>query len=211
MAGLLNSTKQPAAAPQPGQPPTDQQQGAGMPQGEITSADQAADNLDDPLLKQAEQQIDAAVPQEHRAMYDSIVVAGMNVMFSKQTSQLIEQQLAEGGDLANNVSDGVAKLVMIVFNESGQSADQFAPAAALACVPLLCQALDYAEQVHGAQVTPEVIAQCTKQTQIKVLKSFGITEDQLNQVAAAGAQQGGGAAPAGPGGGGLLASQPVGA
>lgn len=192
MAGLLSSTQKPAAA----QPPAaGQPMGAGAPQGEITSADQASENLDDPLLKQAEQEIDANVPQEHRAMYESIVVAGMNVMFSPETADLIEQQLAEGGDLANNVSDGVAKLIMIVFNETGQDPNKFAPASVLAAVVLMCQALDYAEQAHGAQITPEVIGACTKQTQIKVIKSFGITEEQLNQVAAAGMQQQGAGQP----------------
>lgn len=195
MAGLLNSNK---AAMQTGPASASQPPGAGAPQGEITSADQAAESLDDPLLKQAEQEIDASVPEEHRAMYESIVVAGMNVMFSPQTSQLIEQQLAEGGDLANNVSDGVAKLIMIVFNEAGQDVNQFAPASVLAAVALLMQALDYAEQAHGAQITPEVIAQATKMTQLKVLKSFGVSEDQVNQVAQAGMQQqGAGAAPGG--------------
>lgn len=197
MAGLLSSTQKPAPAPQPGQADAAQPMAAGAPQGEITSADQAAEGLDDPLLKQAEQQIDASVPDEHRKMYESIVVAGMNVMFSPQTAQLIEQQLAEGGDLANNVSDGVAKLIMIVFNESGQDINQFAPAAVLAAVVLMTQALDYAQEAHGAQITPEVVGACTKQTQIKVCKTFGITEEQINQVAQAGMQQQGGQPPVG--------------
>lgn len=195
MAGLLDSMKQPTPQPDaaPAGAPTQQ---AVAPQ-EITSADQAgAASLDDPLLKQAETSIEQAVPAEHRTMYESIVVAGMNVMFSPQTTHLMEQQLSMGGDLATNVSDGVAKLIMIVFNESKQDPNAFAPAAVLAAVTLLCQALDYAEQAHDAQVTPEMLAQATKMTQMKVLKSFGVTEDQVNQVAAAGAQQG--AAPASP-------------
>lgn len=193
MAGLLGSTKQPVPAPAAAQEPD----GAAAPQ-EITSADQAgAASLDDPLLKQAEQGIEQAVPPEHRKMYESIVVAGMNVMFSQQTAHLMEQQLQQGGDLAKNVAEGVAKLIMIVFNESKQQADAFAPAAVLAALTLLYQALDYAEQAHGAQVNPEMLAQATKQAQMLVLKSFGITEDQVNKVAAAGMQQGGAAPAAG--------------
>lgn len=192
MAGLLQSTRAPAQ--QPGQPAAAAPADAAAP-GQITTADQASEQLDDPLLKQAEQQMDAAVPQEHRAMYDAIVVAGMNVMFSPDTADLMEQQLAAGGDLAANVSDGIAKLIMIVFNETGQDPNAFAPAAVLASVSLMCQALDYAEQAHGAQVNEEVIATCTKQTQIAVLKIFGISEEQVNQVAAAGMKQGAGAPP----------------
>lgn len=192
MAGLLNSTPQGAAPAQP--PVASTPAPAGAAPQEITSADQAgAQSLDDPLLKQAEQGIEQSVPPEHRSMYESIVVAGMNVMFSPDTASLMEQQLALPGDLGANVADGVSKLIMIVFNESKQQADAFAPAAVLAAVTLMCQALDYAEQAHGAQVTPELLAQTTKATQMKVLKSFGVTEDQVNQVVAAGQQQDAGA------------------
>lgn len=168
----------------------------------ITSADQAgAESLDDPLLKQAEQQVDAAVPPEHRQMYEATIVAGMNVMFSEETSDLMEQQLSESADLAANVSDGVAKLIMIVFNETQQDPNQFAPGAVLAATVLMCQALDFAEQTGRGEVTPELLAQCTKMTQMKVLKIFGITEDQVNQVAQAGMQQqGAGATPQPPAG-----------
>lgn len=197
MAGLLNSNQQSAPGPAAATPPNSGGlEQAAQPDGKAVAA-AGTDTLDDPLLKQAEQSIEDSVPPEHRQMYESIVIAGMNVMFSKDTASLIEQQLDEGGDLANNVSDGVAKLIMIVFNEVKQvSVDDFAPASVLAAVTLLCQALDYAEQSRGAQVTPEVLAAATKQTQMKVLKSFGITEEQVNQVATAGLQQGGGAPPA---------------
>lgn len=191
MVGLLQKQQPLDAAPPVQQTPPSAAQ-------EVTDASQAgAATLDDPLLKQAEQALEASVPQEHRNMYESIVVAGMNVMFSKETAKLMDQQLDQGGDLAASVADGVAKLVMIVFNESGQAADAFAPAAVLAAVTLMCQALDYAEQTRGAQVTEDVVAQCTKQTQMKVLRSFGISEDQVNQVASAGQQQGGAASPMG--------------
>lgn len=191
MAGLLNSTKQPAPAAPGAQPAP-----AAPPDGQAPGT--PGDNkIDDPILQQAEQSIEASVPEEHRAMYESIVLAGMKVMFSKGTASLIEQQLDEGGDLASNVSDGVAKLIMIVFNESKQSVDQFAPASVLAAVTLLCHAFDYAEQSRGTEVTPEILANATKQVQMKVLKSYGISEDQVNQVAAGGMQQGGAAPDAG--------------
>ncbi len=194
MAGLLNSqSMQPGAGAQPA--PTSQGQ-LQQPGAQAGAPDK---QLDDPLLIQTEQAIEQSVPPEHRQMFDSIVLAGMNVMFSKETSSLMEQQLDEGGDLASNVSDGVAKLIMIVFNESKQDINSFMPASVLAAVVLMCQALDYAEQTRGAQVTPEVVAMCTKQTQLKVLKTFGVSEEQVNQVAAAGMQQMGGAAQPQPG------------
>jgi hypothetical protein len=183
----MDSTQQPqpAAAPQP----QDQMQAAADPMSA------GAETLDDPVLKQIEQGIEQSVPAEHRKMYDSIVVAGMNVMFSKETSQMMDQQLAAQGDPVTNVADGIAKLIVIVFNESKQQPDQFAPAAGLASITLMCQALDYAEQAKGIEVTPELAAQCTKLTVTKVMEKFGISQQQLDQVVAIGQQQQGGAQP----------------
>lgn len=149
-----------------------------------------AETLDDPILKQIEQGIDEQVPPEHRKMYDSIVVAGMNVMFSKDTSQMLDQQLDQDGELPQLVSDGIAKLIVLVFHESKQDVNAFAPAAALAAISLMCQALDYYEASGRGTLTPEIVAACTKATTEAVLDKFGITPDQLNQVAAAGQQAG---------------------
>lgn len=188
MAGLLNSSQQdpagaPASAPQMAEPaapaPTDNPAQAG------------AESLDDPILKRIETGIEQTVPPEHKKMYDSIVVAGMNVMFSKETSNLMEQQLDESDDVVENVSSGVAKLIMIVFSESKQKADDFAPAAVFAAISLLCQALEYWEKSRNGVVTEEIAATATKQVQLKVLQGFGITEEQVNKVAQAGLQNAG--------------------
>lgn len=184
MAGLLN----PNAAPQQAAQPQAMPSNAGK-------QDASPDSLNDPLLKQVEQGIEQAVPPEHQQMYQSIVVAGMHVMFSKETSQLLDQQLAVSDDVVANVSDGISKLIMIVFNEAKQPVDQFVPAAGLASISLMCQALDYAEQAKGVKVDEQVIADCTKATTQKVLARFGITQDQVGKVIAAGQQQQGGAAP----------------
>lgn len=188
MAGLLDPNKSaaaPMAAPQPDAQSAQGQQGAG------------AETLDDPILKQIETGIAQQVPADVKKMYDSIVLAGMKVMFSKETSDLMEQQLSASDDVVTNVSDGVAKLIMIVYNQSGQQVDQFAPAAGLAAITLMCQALDYWEQAMGGEVTEELAAQATQATMQKVLESFGITQDQVGQVIAAGEQAGaqGGAQP----------------
>lgn len=171
MAGLLNAQ------------PT-QMQGGQQSQMNVSS-----DSLNDPLLKQVEDGIEKAVPPEHQKMYQSIMVAGMNVMFSKETSQLLDQQLAVSNDIVTNISDGIAKLIMIIFNESKQSVDDFAPAMGLASISLMAQALDYAEQAKGIKVDEQIIADCTKATMQKVLARFGIQQNQVDQVIAAGQQQ----------------------
>ncbi len=188
MAGLLT----PTAAQQPQQAdPAQPQDASAPPQG---NQDASAASLNDPMLKQIEDGIEQAVPPEMKSMYQSIVVAGMNVMFSKETSNLMDQQLAVSDDVVANVSDGIAKLMMIIYNEAKQPADKFVPAAGLASLTLMCQFLDYAEQAKGVKLDETMIADCTKATTQKVLEKFGIKQDQVNQVIAAG-QQGGAAQP----------------
>ena len=182
MAGLLNSS--PA--------------GQAAPQGNAAPASGAPDQqIDDPLLQQIEQGIEQQVPPEMKQMYESIVLAGMKVMFSKDTASLMDQQLDASGDMVANIADGISMLIMIVFNEAQQPPEQFIPAAGLASITLLCHALDYAEQTRGLKVDEKFIADVTKATTMKVLERFGITQDQVSQVIAAGQQQGGAQPPQG--------------
>lgn len=184
MAGLLNSSQ---AASQGSAP--DQQNATGnMPDPKQGGG---AETLSDPILQQVEQGVEQSVPPEYQQMYQSIVLAGMNVMFSKDTAGLVDQQLQASDDVVKNVSDGVAKLIMIVFNEAKQPPEKFIPAAGMASISLMCQALDYSEQTQGVKVDETMVADCTKATTQKVLQSFGITPDQVNQVISAGQQQGG--------------------
>lgn len=195
MAGLLN----PAAQPQAAAMPADQGSAQGVPsQG-------GADTLNDPILKQIEQGIEEKIPPEMKDAYLSIVVSGMQVMFSKETSKLLEQSLSMSGDTVSNIATGISKLMILIYNEAAKT-EKTDPAtgkktggmdvrmAVPGALTLMCQALDYWESTKGGEVTPELAAACTKQTTMMTLKAFGITEDQVGKTIAAGQQ--GGAAPA---------------
>lgn len=193
MAGLLDAQQQQPDASAQGQQ-------AAQPQG--AGADQ---QVNDPILKQIESNIDQQVPPEYKQMYESIVLAGMEVMFSKDTNGLLEQALQQSGNIVDNVSTGISQLIMVIFNQAKQDPNQFIPAAGLASITLMCHALDYWEGTGGGQVTEDLVAQCTKATTAKVLKNFGISQGQVDQTVAAGQQQGGAqpqaGAPAAPVGG----------
>lgn len=169
MAGLLDNTK---------------------PQGGANAAQQ----IKDPMLQQIEQGVEQQVPPNLKKGYDAIMLAGLQVMFSKETSNLLNQQLESNPDIVAAVSEGIAKLMMIIYSESKGKMD--IPAAGLACISLMAVALDYWEKAYGGEVTPEIISEATKETMKKTLEKFGITGDQLEQVMAAGQQAaaGGGAA-----------------
>ncbi|HXE49563.1 MAG TPA: hypothetical protein VN663_14385 [Ramlibacter sp.] len=175
MAGLLT-------------PPQDDAAAGGAQQAAPQGA--SAQNLSDPILQQVEQGIEEKVPPDLKKDYDSIVLAGMDVMFNPKTSDLIEQQLDAQGDIVDNVADGISKLMMIIYNES--QGRMSIPAAGLACVTLMCQALDYWEKTRDGQVTDDLVAQATKATVMKTLQRFGISQQQVDQTVAAGQAQGGG-------------------
>lgn len=170
MAGLLNATAQPQGQ---------QQNPAG------------AQTLDDPTLKKIEQGVEQSVPEEIKDQYLSTVIAGMNVMFSKETSNLMDEQLAASDDVVANVAEGISKLMVIIFNESKQSIEQYLPAAGPAAISLMCQALEYWEAVKGGQVTDEIAAKATEATMMAFLEKFNMSRDKVGQVIAAGQKQGG--------------------
>lgn len=171
MAGLLTPTQGGTAAPQ---------DAGAAPEGQ----------LQDPILQQIEQGVEQAVPPDMKQGYNNIVNAGMAVMFSKGTSAMMDDQLQASPDIVANVSDGISKLMVMLYNESkGQMQIE---AVGLAAVTLMAQALDYWEKSGGGQVTEEIVNEATKQTMTKTLEKFGITGDQLKQVIAAGQQAGAG-------------------
>jgi hypothetical protein len=150
MAGLLDAKPQEAQAPEAAQEP----------------------NIDDPILKKIETDIEAQVPPDMKQAYLACVVAGMRVMYDEGTAHLIDEQLSQSDDVVKNVSEGIAKLVSILYSESKQQLP--IPALALASITLMAQALDYGEQKFGFEITPELVAECTKATVIAVLGAFGI-------------------------------------
>lgn len=190
MAGLLNPNPQASAQP------TQSQDGA-------VSQDMqgSSESLNDPILKQIEQGIEEKIPPEMKDKYLAIVVSGMQIMFSKETSALLDKTLDMQGDMVSNLSQGIAKLMVLIYNESKKGSPQGDENSGMdvrmavpAAISLLCQALDYAEHAKGVKVTPEMAAAATKQTMLATLKMFGISSDQISKTIQAG-QQGGGAQP----------------
>lgn len=174
MAGLLNAQKE--------QPEENAQKP--MPEQKDTQKAQpsAGSDLQDPILKRIEQGIEQAVPKELKKAYMAVVVSGMKIMFSKETSQFMDQRMQQSGDIVQAVSTGIADLLMLIYGESNRKMS--IPAAMLAAFTLMAQALDYAEKVGAVEVTPELIDQCTEATWQAATTKFGITKDKIDQVIA---------------------------
>ncbi len=137
MPGLLN-----AQQGQPEQMPVESEEQ--MPDEE-GMPDEEPKDAQDPILKQIEDGIEAAVPKELKTAYLRVMAAGMKIMFSKETSKFMEERLENVDDVPKAVAEGIADLLLLVYNESKRTMS--IPAAMLAAFSLMSQALDYAEKI----------------------------------------------------------------
>lgn len=152
--------------------------------GLLNATKQKPSTLSDPILQQIERQIDAKVPPQLKRQYDAIVTAGMAILYNKKTEQFIQQRMQASPDMVKNVSKGVADLIMMVFQNSGQmknvkAKNEFFQASMLACVTLMCQVLDLTEKLGVLQVTTDLVDQCTQATYNETMAHFGITPEMV--------------------------------
>jgi hypothetical protein len=227
-ATAMSAPAAPAAAQQSAVPSTQTQTSVPSATKDAKAAGKApkAPALTDPILKQIETGIEAKVPPQLRSMYKSIVVAGMAIMFSAKTHNLMKKRLAASNDIVSNVSTGIANMIAGISNEvihklpPGQQ-QAFLPAAVLASLTLMCQMLNYSEKTGGQTITPQIAEGCVQAVTRAVLQKFGVGQQQIQQAVQQGKQrQGSGAqsaAPAAstpaappPSSGGMLSPQPVG-
>lgn len=146
-----------------------------------------------PLLQQTIDGMTAKISDPRlRPVVQKVVKAGEQVMYSPQTQKLLIQQMQGGGDPAENVGSGIAKLMAILMNQSHGTIPM--QAAVPAATILMCDGLDFLEQAGDVQVTPEFLAACTKEMGSAILQVFGVSPEKIQQYMQG---QGGQGAPAG--------------
>jgi hypothetical protein len=133
--------------------------------------------------------------------YDRVVVAGMKIMFSKETHGVMLKEMQKEGPVAQRLGQGVAGLMLVMVKESNETMPPqiIIPAG----VELLMQAVDFMKKTDMAYPTNEEIGQAMQIMITTILEKFGVDpakfEQMLNQfdntnVDAAMQQQMGGAA-----------------
>lgn len=147
--------------------------------------------IDDPMLKRIERGIDAKVSPQLRKQYLQILVAGMKVIYHSEISKQIADKLKSSMDIKGDVSKGTANIIATIFNEVSRNMrpeqkTSFVAAAMPAGVTLMCQLLDYSEQIAGTKVTEDLIAETSQATSVELLRKFGIDESQVKSAIAAG-------------------------
>jgi hypothetical protein len=122
------------------------------------------------------------LPPELQDAYERVVAAGMKVLFSKETHQFMLDQLQAPGGNAEKLGQGIAKVMVFLFNESNGSMPQevLIPAAML----LLLKAADFVNQSKMATVTDEEIGQAMEIMIDSMFEGFGVDRSEFDAAMA---------------------------
>jgi hypothetical protein len=122
---------------------------------------------------------DMKLPPELQNAYERVVVAGMKMMFSKETSKYMLQQLEAPGPMAEKLGNGVAELMIALFMQSNKT---MPPQVIIpAGTELVVQAADFIKKSGLAEVTNRDIGDGVQIMMSQVFRQFGIDPDQLFQ------------------------------
>jgi hypothetical protein len=133
-------------------------------------------------------QIAKDIPPDLQEAFARIVKAGMKVMFSEQTHDLMMEQLSQDGEMQQVLGEGIAGLMLLLFKKSNQTMPPqlLVPAG----IYLLAEAADYAEKIMKEKMPPEIMADSIQVMTDIIFEKMGVPKDKLN-AAMTKAEQGG--------------------
>jgi hypothetical protein len=138
--------------------------------------------MKNPLIIKAEAAVDSKVSSSDKEAYDKIVLAGMKVMFSKETHGQLVQGFNDAEDKLTTLVEGVIALIGILFQ---QSRGTMPPGPmVLAGQSLLMEALDFMEEAGMIEVDEQVLGDATQKYIETLLPKIGLTPDKMNAALA---------------------------
>jgi hypothetical protein len=134
------------------------------------------------------EQIAKAVPPEMQEAFARVVKAGMKVMFSEETHDMMMEQLAADGDMEQVLGEGIAGLMLLLFQKSNKTMppEVLVPAG----IYLLSEAADFTEKIMQDKVPPDVMAGAIQVMTGIIFEKMGVPKDKLD-AAMQKAEQGG--------------------
>lgn len=173
MVGLLQQQmqpQQPAGAPAPGSP-----QGAG-PQYRSKAVE--------------------AIPPDLREAFERVVLAGMQVLYSEETQDLVRQELGRDVPVWRKLAESIAGLMGILQQQStGQMPQEVIIPAA---IELVHEAAAFVAESGMEQVSDEDLKQAAQYVVVLLMRGMGADDNQIGQVLTGGGAAGAQAAPAAP-------------
>lgn len=140
------------------------------------------------------------MPPELQEAYERVVIAGMKVMFSKDTHRIMLKEMQKEGPMADRLGKGVAGLMLLLFKESNQT---MPPQVIIpAGIELMMQAVDFMRKTGMDKITNKDIGGAMQVLMNTIFEKFGVDPNRFeqmvnqydNRAVDAAAQQMGGAA-----------------
>ena len=120
------------------------------------------------------------MPPDLQKAYDRVVIAGMKVMFSKESHRVMLQEIQRPGPLDQRLGKGIAGLMLMLFKESNGSIppNVIIPAG----VKLLMEAVDFLRDSGLEKPTNADIGNGMEIMISTILEKFGVAPDKMAQM-----------------------------
>lgn len=157
--GIIDQTMQQGAAPQPAAQAAPQA-APGEPSGQ----------------PQYKTKVVEAIPPNLRDAFERVILAGMKVMYSPETADMVEEVMSGPGEVWKKLGEGVAGLMMLLDKQSGKGIPQdiIIPAA----IELVHEAADHLNKT-GQEVSEEDVKTATQYVAVLIAKKFGANDQQI--------------------------------
>lgn len=120
------------------------------------------------------------MPPELQEAYDRVVLAGMKIMFSKDSHKLMLKELQKPGPVGQKLGQGIAGLMLILVKESNNS---IPPAVLIpAGIQLMMQAVDFMRQTDMEKVTNQDIGDGMELMIMTLMEKFGASPEKVQQM-----------------------------
>lgn len=122
---------------------------------------------------------DMKLPPELQKAYERVVLAGMKMMFSKETNKMVLKAIDGPGSNAEKLGTGIAELMMMMFAQSNKT---MPPQVIIpAGTELLVQAADFVNKSDLMDVTNKDVGDGVQIMMSLIFKQFGVDPDKLFQ------------------------------
>ena len=133
---------------------------------------------DDLTKKSVEENI--KMPPELQEAYERVVIAGMKVMFSKESHKAMLKELQREGPMDQRLGKGIAGLMLLLFKESNGT---MPPAVIIpAGMKLMMEAVDFMRETDLGQPTNAEIGSGMQIMISTILEKFGVAPDKMEQM-----------------------------
>ena len=120
------------------------------------------------------------MPPELQEAYERVVIAGMKVMFSKESHKLMLDELQKEGPVGQKLGMGIAGLMLLLFKESNQT---MPPQVIIpAGINLLSRAADFIRKSEIEKITNADIGEAMEVMISTILQKFGVGPEQMEQM-----------------------------